>query len=36
MHNDPKIRKKKYDEKKISGPRHNEGRVEAERERERA
>jgi hypothetical protein len=27
MHNDPKVRKAKYDEKKISGPRHNEGRM---------
>lgn len=35
MHNDPKLRKKKYDEEKISGTGHNARRMEAERERER-
>ncbi len=28
-HNDPKLRKKKYDEEKVLGTRHHEGRMEA-------
>ncbi len=34
MHNDPKLRKAKYDAEKIPGPGHNAWRVEAQRERE--